>query len=130
VFRDTEARGSFLTHSGAHQTLTCEDVGERFRCDPGAAGQLGLAQAELVHQMAKPFNGREFGMLVNRVFIIGDDQAQDIEVVLLVGFERWAVEQAARDLDRTPKFGIATNRVQGKRADRCKVLVSETHPAR
>jgi hypothetical protein len=122
VCRDTEALGHFLTHSGAHRALACEDIGEGFHGDPGAAGQLGLAQAVLRHQMAKPFHGREFGIFVNRVFIVRDDQAEDIEVILLVGAERWAIEQAVDDLDRTPMLGITTDRAQGKRAEQCKVL--------
>src|SRR5437763_6246831 len=72
--------------------------------------------------MAKPIRGREFGMLVNRVLIVGDDEAEHIEVILLVGAERGTVDQAVDHLDRASMLGVITDRSQGKRSDKCEVL--------
>jgi hypothetical protein len=77
----------------------------------------------LLHELAEPVHGCEFGMLVDRVLIVGDEQPKDVQVILCVRSELRAIEQAVDDFDGPPVLLIAADRARGKRVDQREVLV-------
>jgi len=70
--RDADALGKLPADSGADPALAVEDVGEGRHGAARAPRQLSLGQGVLLHEVAKALHGREFRMLVDRVFVVGE----------------------------------------------------------
>jgi hypothetical protein len=60
--------------------------------------------------------------VVDRVFVVGNEQPEDVEVILLVRGERRAVEEAVNDVDGSPVLVVAADGARGKRPDQREVV--------
>ena len=87
-----------------------------------AAGQFGLRQGVLLHEVAEPPHGRKFRMLEDRVLVVGDEQTEDVEIILLIGGERGAVEEDVDDLHGPPMPVIVADWTRRECAKQCEVL--------
>ena len=63
-----------------------------------------------LHKMPEPVYGCEFRMVMIQISAVGDP-TEDIQIILRVGSERRAVEEAGDDFDGPPVLFIAADRV-------------------